>query len=195
MPRPRAFDKDEKLKQAMILFWQRGYEGTSMQDLVDHLQINKFSIYNTYGDKQSLYHQALAVYSKEITGAIIAPLRNTSQTGLQRIEGYFRNLASQLSHKKSIIGCFMQNAGLETALKDNTVADMLKDMLNQTEQLLTQCIQNAKEHGELSSTNNTEQLARFLVIQAQGLMVYRKVVDGETVLQDQVDTLLTMMKK
>ncbi len=58
MARKCNFDREEKLHQAMTLFWQKGYANTAISDLVDHLQINRFSLYNAFGDKQKLYYEA-----------------------------------------------------------------------------------------------------------------------------------------
>ncbi len=59
MARQKEFDRDEVLHKAMEVFWTRGYEGTSIQDLVKHMGINRQSIYDTFGDKHSLFLQAL----------------------------------------------------------------------------------------------------------------------------------------
>lgn len=62
MARKCNFDREEKLHQAMTLFWQKGYANTAISDLVEHLQINRFSLYNAFGDKQKLYYEALDRY-------------------------------------------------------------------------------------------------------------------------------------
>ena len=76
MARKIEFDRDEALKKSMILFWEKGYENTSMQDLVTTLEINRFSIYNTYGDKKALFHQALEYYRTHIFEMLNQPLIN-----------------------------------------------------------------------------------------------------------------------
>ncbi len=67
MARTKNFDREEKLLLAMELFWQQGYADTSVSDLVNHLGINRFSLYNTYVDKESLYREALDYYLKKIS--------------------------------------------------------------------------------------------------------------------------------
>lgn len=62
MARKSNFDREEKLREAMALFWQKGYANTAISDLVDHLKINRFSLYNAFGDKQKLYYEALDRY-------------------------------------------------------------------------------------------------------------------------------------
>lgn len=65
MARKANFDRDEKLLVAMDVFWRKGFANTSISDLTDELNINRFSLYNTYGDKQQLYYEALDTYLKK----------------------------------------------------------------------------------------------------------------------------------
>ncbi|MEM9921565.1 MAG: helix-turn-helix domain-containing protein, partial [Bacteroidota bacterium] len=65
MPRSKNFDRQEVLQKAVELFWQKGFHATSMQDLVDHLEINRGSMYNTFGGKEQLFQEALALYKKQ----------------------------------------------------------------------------------------------------------------------------------
>ncbi|OUS31149.1 TetR family transcriptional regulator, partial ['Osedax' symbiont bacterium Rs2_46_30_T18] len=62
MARKKNFDPEAILLLAVELFWQKGYANTSLNDLVEHLGINRFSLYSTFGDKKNLYHQALNYY-------------------------------------------------------------------------------------------------------------------------------------
>ncbi|MDF1696713.1 MAG: helix-turn-helix domain containing protein [Saprospiraceae bacterium] len=70
MPRVKLFDKDEVLEKAMHLFWERGYHATSIQDLVNHLGINRASLYDTFGGKQALFDSAFKHYRMTNTKAI-----------------------------------------------------------------------------------------------------------------------------
>ena len=62
MARPKQFDRDEALERAMAVFWRRGYEGTSVRDLVEHMGINRGSLYDTFGDKRTLFLAAVDRY-------------------------------------------------------------------------------------------------------------------------------------
>lgn len=74
MARKCNFDREEKLHQAMTLFWQKGYANTAISDLVDHLQINRFSLYNAFGDKQKLYYEALDRYLNLVSSPALKDL-------------------------------------------------------------------------------------------------------------------------
>lgn len=75
MARKANFDREEKLLVAMDVFWRKGFANTSISDLTDELNINRFSLYNTYGDKQQLYYEALDAYLKKSLVALTHRLR------------------------------------------------------------------------------------------------------------------------
>jgi AcrR family transcriptional regulator len=85
--RPRAFDRDAALDQAVRLFWQKGYEATSVRDLSDALGIGTPSLYNAFGDKRALFEEAVGVYDREYGGFIDAALREepTATRAMRRI--------------------------------------------------------------------------------------------------------------
>ena len=60
--RPRAFDINEALKNALQVFWQKGYEGTSLEDLTKAMNINRSSLYTTFGNKEQLFYKVLDLY-------------------------------------------------------------------------------------------------------------------------------------
>ena len=91
MPRPKAFDPDDVLHKAMQVFWERGYEATSMQDLVDCMGINRFSLYSTFGDKHQLFLAALARYRDKVVARLVDELE-WSDAGLAAIRQFFTRL-------------------------------------------------------------------------------------------------------
>lgn len=126
--RPASFDRNEKLYLAMRLFWQKGYTATSIQDLVDALNINRFSVYNTFGDKQSLFLAALAYYREQIFEPLLTPLRS-EHSGQQRLNAYLHQFSDFLLRKKRQ-GCLFQSAGMEDLkLEDPSANKAIKDLL------------------------------------------------------------------
>src|ERR1700761_1056657 len=114
MARTKDFDEDEVLDKAMYLFWNQGYNGTSMQDLVDGLGISRSSLYDTFGDKHSLFIKTLENYKKNASAkleAIIANAPSAKEAVKQLLEYTTRELLSDQQHK----GCFMVNAAVEVA--------------------------------------------------------------------------------
>src|SRR5690606_2006768 len=112
MGRELTFDRDEKLKQAMRLFWAKGYEATSMQELVDALGINRFSLYDTYGDKRTLFLEALERYGESVMKRLVEPLL-APDAGMGAISAYLKNLGQGLAMASGGRGCLDRKGGVE----------------------------------------------------------------------------------
>ena len=108
MPRVKNYNREEMLDKAMELFWEKGYAATSMQSLVDHLGINRFSIYDSFGDKHSLFLAALDRY-REIVAESLRTKLNDDTKGIEAIKDYFRAMAADLSTPSGRMGCLVQN--------------------------------------------------------------------------------------
>lgn len=147
-PRPRSFDEDTVLARAKDLFWRKGYEATSMQDLVDHMQIGRQSLYNTFGDKHSLFMRALQHY---VEHDHVPSLGNLGQPGasLKDIEGFFDTLLNRMAAQDDRRACFMVNAILELAPHDPAVQEAGIRTREQLQQIFTAALHNAKEAGEV----------------------------------------------
>src|SRR5215831_3253346 len=91
MPRPKAFDPDEALQKAMQVFWERGYAATSVEDLVQRMGINRFSLYSTFGGKHQLFVAALERYRETIVADLVGALEQ-SAAGRAAIRHFFTRL-------------------------------------------------------------------------------------------------------
>ena len=121
MARSCNFDRQDKLIAAMELFWQKGYADTSVSDLVAHLKINRFSLYNSFGDKLSLYRESLSYYLAHYSQPKLAPLF-VDDADLDTIKDYIEAFIAQQVDQP--YGCFLQNAILEKYLKDEGVQQL-----------------------------------------------------------------------
>lgn len=171
MARTKNFDREEKLIAAMELFWHKGYADTSIADLVDHLGINRFSLYNAYVDKETLYHECLDYYLTQISFPSLTEL-GKGDAGLEAIKAYLQRFA--LLQRDQQCGCFMQNAILERAHSDDEVLNTGTMLYTELDTALGQALKNAKQDGIIGNNVNTEQMSRFLVLQMQGIRVLGK---------------------
>ncbi|WP_155487891.1 TetR/AcrR family transcriptional regulator, partial [Vibrio harveyi] len=99
MARKANFDRDEKLPVAMDVFWRKGFANTSISDLTDELNINRFSLYNTYGDKQQLYYEALDTYLKKVSLPSLNDLEK-DDASLPELESFLKSFA-ELQRKRN----------------------------------------------------------------------------------------------
>ncbi|WP_214887693.1 TetR/AcrR family transcriptional regulator [Exiguobacterium sp. s142] len=171
MARSKEFDETIVLKKAMELFWEQGYEKTSMQDLVDHMGIHRRSIYDTFGDKRSLFLASLGEYEKFITHEMETIIRQ-HESIKSAIEDVFRFiLRSSETYPK---GCLSVNAAVELSLVDQEIDRMATTMFHRTENMFQELIQQGQRTGELSTDIDAEQTARFLHNNLIGLRVLIK---------------------
>jgi TetR/AcrR family transcriptional repressor of nem operon len=177
MPRPKQFDPDQALDQAMRLFWERGYEATSIRDLVEKLGINRFSLYESFGDKRRLFLAALERYTENVFARSLAELEG-EELGLLAIERYFAGIArwaeTPLSHK----GCLLVNMTAEQAGHDGTVLDHVTRQCERVERAFLSALNRAEERGEIRSGLSLRDRARMLALLAQGSFLSMKALRG-----------------
>jgi TetR/AcrR family transcriptional repressor of nem operon len=169
MARPKAFDREQALRGALQVFWAKGYEATSMQDLVDGMGIHRQSLYDTFGDKEALYHEALDRYRAESFAPMAAlldgplPLRRALTTLFDTIIG--RLLAPQGQP------CFLAQAALERAAEDPHAARCVKQGFDYNLKRWEARFRRAQAEGELGSHHDPAALALAFQNALNGLQV------------------------
>lgn len=192
MARPKAFDREVALEQAMYTFWKRGYEATSVQDLVDAMGINRQSLYDTFGDKHALYLEALELY-RCTDGQGLIRLLDEPKPLRKRLENAFATIIQQSLEDKDRKGCFIANATLELAACDGQVRRFVEANLEQVVQRLELELTRAQLKGELAKDKQPRALALFLMNAIQGLRVTAKAKADKQVLESIVKTTLVAL--
>ncbi|WP_259067872.1 TetR/AcrR family transcriptional regulator [Mucilaginibacter sp. X4EP1] len=183
MARSKDFDENEVLAKAIQIFWYKGYNGTSMQDLVDGLGISRSSLYDTYTDKHTLFVKALESYQNAGTAKIQEIITNsgsTKETIKQLLELSTGDLLEDKQHK----GCFMVNAEVEVAPHDQQVNNMVCKNDQQMEDAFYQVIQRGKDSGEINNPQDARALARFIINTVKGMRVTAKSITDPSVFND-----------
>ncbi|MZH02617.1 MAG: TetR/AcrR family transcriptional regulator [Nitrospinae bacterium] len=185
--RPQEFDREDALERAMNLFWSCGYEATGMQALTEHMGISRQSLYNTFGDKQSLLLQAIEYYDKflfkkwrEMLLTPGSPLKGLKVL-LQFMEVY--------ATSKQFRGCLFANTTLELSHREHEVKELLKKKAVKSDRLIENTLKNAVQKGELVESVNTRALARFIMNNLRGLMVTAKGGATKTEIKDIISIL------
>lgn len=166
MARPLAFDPQEKLHQAMMLFWRHGYEATSLQDLVSELKINRFSLYNTFGDKQALFAKTVDLYEQKVFGSLLEALKNGAG-GAKALNHYFDQLSRGLCEQTGVKGCFLQNTLLEGGVSDEAVIERIRGVFLRLRAALLKNVEQMKALGEVKPEVASDEMADFLLLQVQ----------------------------
>ena len=187
MPRSPTFDRDEKLEEAMKLFWEQGYEATSVQDLVDHLGLNRSSLYNTFGGKHDLYLEALDRYRASGNQALKQYLRE-APTAFDGIRRAFEAVAEQATENEC--GCFTTNAAVERATCDPSTQERACETFSTMRSLFREAVERAQEEGAIDAERDAEALGRYLTNAYNGLYLTAKTCPPEDVVADIVDETL-----
>lgn len=183
MARTKDFDENEVLTRAMNLFWSRGYNATSMEDLVGGLGISRSSLYDTYTDKHSLFIKALENY-QQMGYSKLQEIANQPGSAKDVIRKMLEVATEGLLAGKQQKGCFMLNAGVEVAPHDKTVNNLVRSNDQQMEDLFYQVIQRGKKNGEIKTRRDAKALSRFLLNTVKGLQVTAKSGPEKSVLDD-----------
>lgn len=156
MGRPRTYDRAAVLRRAMHLFWDKGYEGTHLRELVEAAGINRFSLYQEFGGKEGLYEAALALYLEDIE-VLAAPLAR-EPLGSANVRSYFEGLLDfGFRH-----GCFAVNTLREKHVVPEAAFERIECLAADLEQAFLRNLRAAKRAGELSAETSVADLARFL---------------------------------
>ncbi|MFS2294526.1 MAG: TetR/AcrR family transcriptional regulator [Actinomadura sp.] len=170
MARTKEFDPDAALEKALELFWERGYEATSMADLVEHLGVARASIYATFGGKHDLYVKALERYLQTRDPDVVEVL---SQPGpaLPAVRALVESYAEESVRDPRRRGCMVVNAAVELMPRDPQIARRVEASWDTVETALTSALTRARAQGEISADKDPRALARFLLVMMQGMRV------------------------
>ncbi len=170
MARPREFDEAEALDAAIQCFWSRGYEATSVRDLADAMGIAGPSLYNTFGDKRTLYQQALEHYVER--GFCDRVRRFEAQLAPRAAIGAFFDEIIELSlADEQRKGCLIVNSALELAPHHPEFQAALAVVLRDMEGFFHRCVKAAQDAGAISAALPADDLARMLLGLLMGLRV------------------------
>jgi TetR/AcrR family transcriptional repressor of nem operon len=173
MARPKTFDEGAVLDQAAELFWDRGYDGTSMADLEAHLGLGRQSLYNTFGDKQALFLKALDRYRQSVAQKALSGL-NAPDAGLEAIRRFFRAQVETLTAQGARRACLVASTILERGSQDADSLVHCNHARAELERALRRALTRAKARGELAERLDVEATATLLVIQSFGLTILAK---------------------
>lgn len=168
MGRSKEFEENTVLKKAMELFWQQGYEKTSMSDLVECMGIHRKSLYDTFGDKHALYLRAIDLYGEYTTNKLRSETLKAI-TAHQAIQGIFDYMIEANEDKHW--GCLFVNAATEMGPGDKDVVEKSEAAFNMTEDFIASIVREGQESSEFTNKYDAEILGEILHNTLIGLRV------------------------
>ena len=176
MGRPREFDEAAALDAAMRVFWEKGYEGASLDDLTSAMGINRSSLYSTFGDKEALFQKAITHYAEGPVASIHEALQEP--TARRVIERLFRDAAKRLGDPSHPRGCLLLQGGLACGSGAEPAKRAMIDGRRQGQAELEKRMRRARAEGDLPKDVNPSDLARYVSIVLNGLSI--QAVNGAT---------------
>jgi TetR/AcrR family transcriptional repressor of nem operon len=147
--RPLEFDPDSVLRKVMELFWERGFESTSIQDLEQCTRLSRTSLYNTYGSKRKIFSLAILKYQQLLAEEMLLPLEKGS-AGLEDVHAFLGLVEQQLLSKKTPSGCLMVNSMTEFGGTDADFVFQAETYISRFLSGITVALKRAAVRGEIS---------------------------------------------
>jgi AcrR family transcriptional regulator len=190
MARPREFDEDEVLDRALSTFWEHGYEGTSIDDLVEGTGLGRASLYGAFGDKERIFTRALERYCARMDGTLEgAGDEPSARTALERL---FRDMVAKSLPRSGPRGCFL----LCTAVggdAPSAVRAAYAEYAARLEKLLTALVHRGQESGEFTRVADAKSVARMLVTLLQGMAATARAGHTKAQLEAATETALALI--
>lgn len=168
--RPREFDREAALRKAMMVFWERGYEGTSVGDITAVLGIAKPSLYAAFRCKEELFREAVELYD-HVEGAAAEAALNEAPTARSAVETMLRANVEAYTHPEKPSGCMIVLAALLGTTENRPVREHLAELRRNGQADLERRFDLGVRDGDLPSTANPEALAAFYSTVLQGLSI------------------------
>lgn len=170
MGRPKEFDRNQLVAKATELFHRLGFSATSTQQLVDHLGINRKSMYAEFGSKQGLFEAVLERYDELNIGNHFGPLE-TSSAGLLEIGEAIKSFARASRGKSAGLGCLLCNTAVERAANDDATRPFVDRYIRRLTNAFRNALENAQHSGEIGEEVDPIAQARFLTSASLGIAV------------------------
>jgi TetR/AcrR family transcriptional repressor of nem operon len=170
MARPKEFDPSEAMKEAMGAFWENGYHATSMNDLLSEMKLNRGSLYDTFGDKKTLFLAALAEYERQARQAFAAILEKPG-SAKAAIRQWVATAADTCTGDAGQRGCLGLKAAVEMAPHDPDVANWVREITRARELMVAKVIKRGQAEGEINGGLDARVVARYLLMSLAGLKI------------------------
>lgn len=192
MARTRAFDETVALERAMSLFWEQGYEASSVRELTSRTGVSSSSLYAAFGDKRDIYGAALARY-RAIEREQFAAQLAAAQAIRPALAGMFAGLIDDLLADEDNRGSFSLNAAIELGGRDPAITAQLREHFDDIADLLAGRLGAAQQGGEIPRRHTAEELAQYLLLGVYSLATLVKIDPDRTRLERMAKLYLTIL--
>jgi len=191
--RSKIFDEKEVIQKARDIFWSKGFEASSTEELLAAMGIGKGSFYHSFeGGKKQLFEKVLDQLSNEGIRQLKEKL-SKSKKPIDVIRAFFRSIASD-NKKNHLLGCFLGNTVAELSNIDHGLTVKAITLLKRLEQVFFEVIKNAQESGELKSKEDPNVIANYLITTWNGLSITRRMYPEVKILKPLIELQLKLIE-
>ena len=174
MARPKEFDRTDAVEKALTVFWQHGYEGTSLNALMAAMGLSKSSLYDTFESKRQLYLEAIDHYTAHHSASQIAKLIASHDNPLAGIRAVFDAMIDGLFAGDVTRGCFIGACASVLPAGDRQLEGLLGEGIAEIERAFEEALRTAAARGKIAGGRDPRDGARFLATTLQGIAVVGK---------------------
>jgi TetR/AcrR family transcriptional regulator, transcriptional repressor for nem operon len=194
MARPLQFDKDQVLNKAMLLFWERGYFNTSMEDIVERLALSRSSIYNSFPDKRFLFIQSLKHYISKNSNALLLTFSQLPPTPAS-VKKILQEIVSEHATQQTPKGCLVVNSAIEFANHDKEIKQILENHVADVVKTFEAYITRGQKQGNINPAIKANDLAIALFHQITSLRVTSKVLNDKGFFESSINSFIQLLIK
>ena len=195
MARPVEFDENKVLTNAMEQFWREGYEASSVQKLLDCTGINRGTLYNSFGDKDTFFKSCVDHYNKVVEKQIAASLKNSKLGPWEAIEAYFDETVLNVTNKHRSMGCLLVNSVCESINYDKEMRKVVRGSLATIRKALLARLKEAHKNRKVKKGVSAEFAADVLMNSLHGMRVNSRDGKAPKQLKELVKFTVSSLKK
>lgn len=193
MARSLEFEPSEAVEKAMMVFWRKGFEATSITDLEVETGVGRKSLYRTFHDKHDLFLKALETYRRLLSARNLAPMMEPD-AGLDTISRFLRGLAAYGGTEEAKMGCLICNTALERSTDDPEAAQQVQLYFGQIRRAFANALEGAVRKAEVPADTDVPRKANYLLGILQSICVLGRSGADAEVISDVVETTLAGMR-
>jgi len=193
MPRTEVFDRKQVLEKVKHLFWDKGFNGTSMQDLVDITGLNRSSLYNSFGNKKALYELVLAQYQEE-GNLFFEEALSQEENAFKAISRIFTTLTTAIMKDVEGKGCFNMNCTTELSRADIGIRAFLTSRQEHTISVFKTLVEKGQQQGVINKEDTSENYGYYLFSAFQGLRMTGMLTRDQQKLKKIVQNILKIVE-
>lgn len=190
MPRSEVFIREEVLDKAIEVFWQKGYNGTSMQDLTESTGLNRSSIYNSFGSKLNLYLEVLKRY-RSLNSAVFRKALMEGGNPLESLKKVFSLFMEISLADPSQRGCMVTNCQAEMSRQETNIKNWLDKNHLDNLSFFEDLVRDAQNQGQVNKEKSAEEYALYLMSSFLGIRIVTMTVTDKNQLTQLIDTIFT----